>query len=384
MISEQLDITSIEYTENPYKWYELLRQTGNIHYLEKNQSWFIIGFSECLEVLNNPHVFSSEGKYQFDPILLNCDPPKHTYHKRILSGEGALFSNNRVDMLAIKNQQICINQLKMLNGCKYFDFLHDFALPYSSLVILALLGIETDNNKALLEWSKEAISTKSIQNRNYAHSNWTALLPMITSWVDEAYNKPDGKGLPEIIFHIQAQKYFSKDQLINLVKILILGGNETTPTLASSALYHLVCNPGLMEDVRHEKVQFEIFINEVLRFYAPTQIIARTTKTDIVIGGMLIPANSLVNVGIGAANRDPDFFENPNDFYLDRPKGRILSFGHGAHHCIGASLAKQETRIIFEELFSRYKSIAISDSFIPEYRKSTHIRGLEYLPIIVN
>ena len=170
---------------------------------------------------------------------------------------------------------------------------------------------------------------------------------MITSWVDEAYNKPDGKGLPEIIFHIQAQKYFSKDQLINLVKILILGGNETTPTLASSALYHLVCNPGLMEDVRHEKVQFEIFINEVLRFYAPTQIIARTTKTDIVIGGMLIPANSLVNVGIGAANRDPDFFENPNDFYLDRPKGRILSFGHGAHHCIGASLAKQETRIIF-------------------------------------
>ena len=99
---------------------------------------------------------------------------------------------------------------------------------------------------------------------------------------------------------------------------------------------------------------------------------------------MLIPANSLVNVGIGAANRDPDFFENPNDFYLDRPKGRILSFGHGAHHCIGASLAKQETRIIFEELFNRYKSISISESFIPEYRKSTHIRGLEYLPIIVN
>ncbi len=384
MISEQLDITSTAYTQNPYQWYALLCEEGHVHYLSKNQSWIITGFAACMEVLNNPQIFSSEGKHQFDPILLNCDPPKHTYHKRILSGEGALFSNNRVDMMAEKSKQICENQLDLLKGKSSFDFLHEFALPYSSLVILALLGIETDNNQALLAWSQEAVSTQSVQDRNYAQSNWMTLLPMITNWVEEAYNKPDGKGLPEIIFHPNAANYFTKEQLINLVKILILGGNETTPTLASSALYHLVCHPPLMAELRQHEELFEPFINEVLRFYAPTQIIARTTKTDVSIGGKLIPSNSLVNVGIGAANRDPGFFEDPDTFSIRRPKGRILSFGHGAHHCIGASLARLETRIIFESLFSRYQSIAIPASFNPEYRKSTHIRGLESLPIIAN
>lgn len=384
MINKNIDLTSIEFTENPYKWYDLLRETGNVHYLEKSQSWIVTGFAECIEILNNPQVFSSVGKYQFDPILLNCDPPKHTYHKRILSGEGAPFSNSRVDMLDEKNRMICENQFDLLKGSTQFDFLHEFALPYSSLVILALLGIETNNNQELLKWSKEAVSTQSINDRNYAQSNWMTLLPLITSWVEEAYNNPDGKGLPEIIFHVGAQNYFTKEQLINLVKILILGGNETTPTLASTALYHLICDPEMMSDIRQQESLFDPFIHEVLRYYSPTQIIARTTTIDVIIGGVTIPADSLVNVCIAAANRDPDFFGKPNEFIISRPKARILSFGHGAHHCIGAALAKQETKIIFDTLFARFKSISVPASFEPEYRRSTHVRGLEQLPIITD
>lgn len=384
MINETLDITSVEYTKNPYPWYEQLRQKGNVHYLANNQSWLVIGFAECIEILNNPHLFSSVGKHQFDPILLNCDPPQHTYHKRILSGEGAPFSNNRIEQLAINNKKICEKQLDLLKHRKDFDFLHEFTLPYSSLVILALLGIETENNEALLEWSKEAVSTKSIQNREYAQSNWTALLPMINNWVDSAYANPNGQGLPEIIFHANAKNYFTKEQIVSLIKILILGGNETTPTLAASALFHLLNNPQLMSLLKDNIDLFDPFINEVLRFYSPTQIIARTTKAEVKIGNVTIPENALISVGIGAANRDPDFFEMPNTFSINRAKGRILSFGHGAHHCIGATLARQETKIIFESLFSRYKSISISPSFIPEYRKSSHIRGLENLSIIVD
>ncbi|MFN4973506.1 MAG: cytochrome P450 [Bacteroidota bacterium] len=383
MITDILDITSSEYTHNPYIWYEKLRQKGNVHYLSKNQSWIVIGFAECIEILSNPQVFSSVGKYQFDPILLNCDPPTHTYHKRILSGENTPFSNSRIELLAVKNLKICENQLNLLKGKTAFDFLHEFALPYSSLVILALLGIEIDNNVDLLKWSNEAVSAQSISDRDYAQSNWMTLLPIVTKWVEEAYNKPYGKGLSEIIFHPNAQNYFSKEQLVSLVKILILGGNETTPTLVSSALYHLICKPSLMAEIRLNNHLLDPFINEVLRFYSPTQIIARTTKTDVIIGDVTIPSNSLVNVCIGAANRDPQVFENPNEFVVNRPKGRILSFGHGAHHCIGASLAKQETKIIFEALFSRYKTISTASSFIPEYRKSTHVRGLEKLPLIV-
>ena len=384
MINKQIDITSIEFTENPYYWYDILSNSGNVHYLEKNQSWIVTGFAECIEILNNPQQFSSVGQYQFDPILLNCDPPKHTLHKRILSGEGAPFSNSRVDQLFEKNKVICDKQFDHLESRASFDFLNEFALPYSSLVILALLGIDTSNNQELLTWSKEAVSTQSINDRNYAQSNWTSLLPLITKWVEDAYNNPEGKGLPEIIYHTSAQNYFTKEQVISLVKILILGGNETTPTLASAALYHLMCEPELMADIRKNEELFDPFIHEVLRFYAPTQIIARTTKTEVIIGGVTIPSNSLVNVCIGAANRDPEFFGQPNQFNINRAKGRILSFGHGAHHCIGAALAKQETKIIFNALFARFKSITLPSSFKPVYRKSTHVRGLEMLPLITD
>ncbi|MDZ4667762.1 MAG: cytochrome P450 [bacterium] len=384
MNTTDVDITSTTYTENPYKWTNLLREKGNIHYLDKNQSWLIIGFSECVHILNHPELFSSEGKHQFDPILLNCDPPKHTYHKRILSGDGSMFSNDRIDSLLERNKQICEAQFNRLSNNNRFDFLNDFALPYSSLVILAMLGIETSNNKDLLEWSKEAVSTKSVQNRDQAMLNWMKLFPLVSSWVEEAYNNPQKRGIPEFIFHPNAQNYFTKDQIINLVKILLLGGNETTPTLASSALYHLICNNEQMIKLRADPNLFESFLNEVLRYYAPTQIIARTTLIDTSIEGQFIPKNSLINVAIGAANRDPKYFEQPNDFNLNRPKGRILSFGHGAHHCIGASLAKQETRLIFEELFRRFKNIGLPDDFKPEYRHSTHIRGLVSLPIIVS
>lgn len=111
MINETLDITSVEYTQNPYPWYEQLRQKGNVHYLTNNQSWLVIGFAECIEILNNPHLFSSVGKHQFDPILLNCDPPKHTYHKRILSGEGAPFQTIELNNWPLKTRRYVKNNL---------------------------------------------------------------------------------------------------------------------------------------------------------------------------------------------------------------------------------------------------------------------------------
>ena len=381
MSNSTIDINSASFSQDPYRAYEELRKAGNVHFLEKNGSWIVIGFAEIVEILNNTSVFSSEGERLFDPILLNCDPPKHTYHRRILSSEEGVFSRDRIRVLEDKNRVICRELFNKVKDRNQVDILTDIALPYSSLVILGLLGISTSENAALLQWSGEAVSTRSVQNNEYAWQNWQQLLPIVSDWVDTAFANRSSRGLSEIIFHSQAEGYFSKEQIINLTRVLLLGGNETTPNLISSALLVLLNDPQLMEQVRADHSMIDLLLNETLRISAPTQIIARTTKTETVLNGQAIPARSLINLAIGAANRDPSVFTDPDKFDLHRNKSKILSFGHGAHYCLGVHLAKQEARIFFEELFHTFPGIKLLDPFVPQYRQSTHVRGLASLPV---
>lgn len=383
MSKQNLNITTLEFSQNPYKAYEELRKTGNVHYLESNNTWLIIGYNEITDILTNSAIYSSEGDDPFDPILLNCDPPLHTQNRKILGGDKALFSQNRIGNLEIKNRAICRGILDTLKNLESFDILKDFCLPFSSFVVLNLLGINTTQNETLRKWSNEAVSTKAIFNTNYALEKWDELKPLVEEWIQIALEKEDGEGLSEIIFHKHSKDNFSIEAILNLTKVLLLGGNETTPNLISSALLLLFKRPDLLKKIKEHPHWIPELINETLRIDAPTQIIQRTNKVEVTIGTTVIPANSSISLALGAANRDPEVFESPNEFILDRKKGKILSFGYGPHYCIGAHLAKQEAQIALEELFKYFPNLCLSPNFKENYRHSSHIRGLEKMPVFL-
>jgi|GEM_PF-1326449 len=379
MQANEIDISSWGFSQKPFGFYEQLRSEGSVHYLEKNNTWLIIGFDEIVEVLNNPKVFTSEGSHSFDPILLNCDPPKHTKNRKILAGDQAIFSSSRVSKLEQTNRNIADRLLQQIKDKTAFDLLKDFALPFSSLVILDLLGLKVEEHKELKSWSQSAVSNQSIHDREYANKQWESLKPIIKKWIENSKKNPENPGINEFIFHPHAIENFTTDDVLNLTKVLLLGGNETTPNLVSSAILLLFKNPELLDKIKSQPNLIELVINETLRLEAPTQIIQRTCLAETVIGDSTLPKGSLISLAIAAGNRDPKVFENPESFNIFRDKGKILSFGFGPHYCLGAQLSRQEAKISLELLLHEFPDLDLVWNQSFEYRNSSHVRGLKEL-----
>lgn len=375
-----MNISSLEFSQNPYLIYDELRKSGNVHYLEKERGWLIIGYSEITTILLNSKIFTSEGDNSFDPILLNCDPPKHTQHKNIISGDKGILSNNRIDNFSIKNRIICKKIIESFTGSYSIDLIQDFAMPYSSQVIMNLIGFPATNNKEISKWSYQSVSNDSIYDADFAYKQWLKIMPIIEDFISESSKTESKQGLSDL-FSYNLISSFSREELLNLIKVLILGGNETTPNLISSALFYLLKTPNLLNIIKEDTSLIPAFLNEILRIEAPTQIIQRTTKEDVLVGDKLILANSLLYLSIGAANRDPNIFVDPDNFDMNRKSGKILSFGFGPHYCIGANLARQEAQIALEELISNFPDLNISNEFAPTYRNSNHIRGIKEFPL---
>lgn len=382
MSSKDFDFTTWEFSQNPYRFYDALRPFGSVHFLPKNNTYLVTGYQEIVAVLTDTTVFSSGGNNVFDPILLNCDPPEHATNRKVFNGKNAPFSLNRVNQLALENNAICEDLFNGFGDVETIDLLRDLSLPFSSLVILKILGIQTDDLVALRNWSTDAVLTKAIENKDYATEIWDLIRPKVAQWIDKTLTSPHKTGLAEIVF-FEGGRTFEREEIINFTRVLLLGGNETTPNLIASAFLKLVEHPDVFEAVKQNISLIPAVINETLRLESPTQLIKRITTEETVIGGVTIPKNAAVTLAIGAANRDPEVFEKPNEFNIYRSSGKIVSFGFGPHYCLGAHLSKQEAEIVLSELISRYPDVTLPTNFQPVYRHSSHIRGIVSMPLML-
>ena len=308
-----MNITSYEFAQNPYAYYNKLRETGQVHYLPENNLWLVIGYQEAIDCLSNTEIFSSENEYSFDPILLNCDPPAHTQHRKPLTGTNGIFTAPRISSLEKENRAIFNKLLQPLRICSSFDIMADLAMPFSTLVILNLLGINEKSIEELNYWSTNAILNKSIYNNNFESNAWNNLKPKIKQWITDIEAKNGSFGIGEILHHKEAT-YLNNDKLLDLIKVLLIGGNETTPNLVSSAMLIVLKNPDLYARLEEDLTLLPDFVYEVLRLEAPTQLIQRTTKKEVIIGEQVIPKGASISIAIGAANRDPLQFSNPDAF----------------------------------------------------------------------
>jgi hypothetical protein len=283
----------------------------------------------------------------------------------------------------LQNREIFQRIIEPLKNKTQLDLMADIAMPFSTLVILNLLGIKPDSVQELKEWSTNVVLSKSIYDTSFSGKQWEKLKPIVQRWIDKARHEGSNFGIASLFFNKEVD-FTDKERLLNLTKVLLLGGNETTPNLVTSALLILYRNKPLLNQIKNEPQLLENLIQETLRLEAPTQIIQRTSKTEVEVGGVKIPANANISLAIGAANRDPAVFENPDKFDLNRTSGKILSFGYGPHYCIGATLAKQEAQIALKVILKEFPHAALNASFKPVYKHSSHVRGLQSMPIYTN
>ena len=178
----------------------------------------------------------------------------------------------------------------------------------------------------------------------------------------------------------EAGDRLSPSELVAMIAQMLYAGHETTRNLIGNGLFTLLRHPAELERLRHDRTLIESGVEEMLRYEPPIIFVSRTVREDRVIAGAELAAGSLVHLSIASANRDPARFSEPDRFDVGRADNRHLSFGFGAHFCLGASIARMEGRVAFETLLRRFGSIEIVGD-VPRWAGDTALRTLERFPV---
>jgi cytochrome P450 len=178
----------------------------------------------------------------------------------------------------------------------------------------------------------------------------------------------------------EAGDRLSADELYTNAALLLVAGNETTTNLIGNGLLALLRHPDQLARLKADPALVPTAVEELLRYDSPVQFTARLLKEEITVGGKALPSGQMVLLLLGAANRDPDQFANPDQLDVGRAENKHLSFGLGSHFCLGAQLARLEARVAFQTLLRRMPGLRLEGPE-PQYRPHFNLRGLKALPV---
>jgi cytochrome P450 len=392
--------------QDPYAFYEALRGRGRVWREPHNGVMLITGYNEAMAVYRDPESFSScnavigpfsglpapppgddisayidehRDDMPFGDQLPTFDPPKHTDHRGLLM---RLITPKRLKENEEFMWRLADRQLDEFVDRGECEFIHDYANPFTLLVIADLLGVpEADHATFREQLGGHRPGRGDGGGRAMAHKPLEFLYEQFTAYIEDRRRAPRDDVMTEL-----ATATFPDGSLPAVDDVMLIAGNlfaagqETTARLLGSALRILGERPELQQQLRDHRDRIPAFIEEILRLESPIQGEFRLTRVTTPVGGVEVPAGTTVFLLNGAANRDPREFEQPTALRLDRVNGRQhLGFGFGIHTCAGAPLARAEARVSLERIFDRMADIRISEAA----HGSSEARHYEYTPIFM-
>jgi cytochrome P450 len=313
--------------------------------------------------------------------ITSLDPPKHTRHRALI---GKFFTPRRLkeneDFMA-KLAEGLIDEFVDRGEIEFSDA---YARPFTLLVIADLLGVPHEDHDTFREWlGGQKGTVGDPEGRDFGDRVFANLHPYFTRYIEDRRATPRDDVMSKL-----AEVRFRDGELpevmdiVRLATIIFAAGQETTARLLCSGMRVLCEQPALVEELRGHPEVIPNFVEECLRLESPIKGSFRLALRDTSLGGVDIPAGSVVMAVIGAANRDPLVFEDPDRFDARRANaGRNIGFGHGEHFCPGASLARTEARISFERILARLGEFSLVDPGGLSYVQTFIIRGLNSLPM---
>jgi cytochrome P450 family 150 subfamily A5 len=397
--------------QDPYPYFEYLRAHGPVWREPHRGVVMITGFEEAMAVYNDPATFSScntvagpfaewpvplEGddigeiieEYRaglpFSDQLPSFDPPRHTAHRGLLMRliTPKRLKENEEFMWRLADRQI--DEFLVRSEC---EFIHEYANPFTLLVIADLLGVpESDHETFREELQGDRRPTAS--GGPPVHKPLEFLYDRFTTYIEERRREPRDDVMTSL-----ATAPFPDGSLPEVEDVMLIAANlfaagqETTARLLGTMLRLIGERPELQQRLRDERDLIPSFVEESLRLETPLHAQFRLARVPATVGGVDLPAGTTVMLLNGAANHDPRQFDDPDALRLDRPNGRHhLGFGFGIHTCAGAPLARAEARVSTERLLDRMADIRISESAHGpagahryEYSPIYLLRGLEQL-----
>jgi len=221
------------------------------------------------------------------------------------------------------------------------------------------------------------ISFKDILRINEAAGNFIAYFKKI---VKEKESLPDDGIVSKLVQLNKQEGALSDDELISTCILLFIAGEETSIGLMSTGLYNLLAHPDMLDHLRKNPAKIPAAIEELLRYDSPVQIVGRIAGKDTTIGNKQIKAGDTLTICLGSANRDPEVFNQPDEFLIDRTDNKHIAFGGGAHYCLGDWLARIQTQLMIEALLERFPKLELVDP-VPAWNNNLAIRTLVKLPV---
>jgi cytochrome P450 len=359
-------------------------------------------YADALAVLRQPDLFSSAPYNEFvrraDALiektgpeaerddwtqaslsLLGTDPPRHTRLRKI-ANRG--FLQHRILALAPRIRAIAeelVGRFAPRGDC---ELVAEFAAPLPITVIAELLGVDPQRRSDFKRWSDAALLTATGNPTPEERSALGAVLPELFDCLDaliEARRRvPRDDLVSSLVGAGQDEEAMSPQELKTLVVLLLVAGNETTTNLLGNLCLALASYPEHLLALRSDPARIPSFVEEVLRWDSPIQLVLRQTTTGVELAGSPLAAGTPLLVLLGSANRDPAQFAEPDRLDPARAARGHLAFGHGTHFCLGAALARLEACIALEVLLSRVSSLECREEAIA-WSRSLLVRGPTHL-----
>ncbi|HEY2278543.1 MAG TPA: cytochrome P450 [Streptosporangiaceae bacterium] len=313
--------------------------------------------------------------------LLTMDPPDHTRVRRLVAGA---FTPRAIAGLEPWIREVTVRLLADADGQAGFDLIDGLAFPLPIAVICHLLGVPTADQAQFRAWGHEVAATldpvTTATARAETHAAELALTGYLQDLVRERRAHPDDSILSALIAAEDEGDRLTSGELVSTALLLLIAGFETTVNLIGNGTVALMGDPDGWDRLHQDPALVPAAVEEMLRYDSPVQLTFRVATEDAEVGDSVITKGQGVIALIGGANRDPDVFEQPDEFRIDRADpGRHLSFSLGLHHCLGAALARLEGRIAIEELTRRYPALELAAP--PTRRSLLVLRGFESVSV---
>src|SRR5450830_84751 len=360
---------------NPYPTYGALREAGPIHWSDEffGGAWLLAHHANVDQVLKDPR-FSAQrtgawvndradargelADFQrlFARALLFLDAPDHPRVRKVMN---AGFRPDAIHKLVPHIEQTVTDLLDQVEHLDSFDFIEAVARPLPVRVITKLMGIENPQQQDFMVWSDDLatfIGTPQ-PTRAQARQAQSSLLAM-SSYLETLLalkRQTPGDDLTSRLVQAEASgEIHGSAELLAQCAMLLFAGHETTRHLLGSGLQTLLAHPEQWQRLQQDPSLVPGAVRELLRFDSPVQYTGRRVTTDLVLHGQQLRRGDLVLPLIGAANRDPARYTEPDTLNITRSEGSSLSFGSGPHVCIGAAVTRMEAEIVLRQLLKRW------------------------------
>jgi cytochrome P450 len=387
---ERVNLLAPEFRSDPYPFYAEMRRSAPVCQVEPGGMWAVARHDDIVRVFKDTELFSSAGirvlaahpGIDHSPLaesLVMMDPPAHTKARALVSHAFSASAIPRIEPLV---RAAAIEAVATIRAGGVIDFCEVLATRVPATAIAELLGLDVKLRDQMQHWSEHLESVNpgiSPEHVAEVKATITAMEGYLVEVIESRRQAPKDDLVSDLLAAQIDGTALTRDEIVSFLCLLLVAGLETTSHLLTTTVRFLIHHPDVQERVRRDPALIPALIEEMLRYDPPGQATMRLSTADAEIGGVRVPAGSIVILLLGSAGRDESKYEAPEGFDLDRPKQVNMAFGYGIHFCIGAMLARTEARIALEELLKLPGRLEEAGEHT--WNMSISVRGMVRYPI---